>query len=96
VDDEMRPGIADVQASAQRSFDSAVIAERAAIRIHWQAATLHRERATRLGRLAEGDVTALRRTSLLRQAEIEEGRADAATGRASFASQRLIDEGVTP
>ena len=88
--------INDAHESAARAFAHAVAAERTAIRAHQQATVLHEHRAKQLGWLADQAVNGARRDSLLRQAETELTRANAASGRANLARQRLIDEGETP
>ena len=96
-DPELRQRAAtEMQDSADRAFAQAVAAERSAIRAHIHAAVLHHQRAAQLDRMADLAHDNLRRDELLHQAETETTRGLAATGRADFARQRLIDEGETP
>jgi hypothetical protein len=80
---------------ALAAFERAVHSERAAIALHFQAATVHDRAAIMSERVAlnhDGE----RRSRLLQQAAIERARAVSARGRAAHARQRLVDEGVDP
>lgn len=92
--DGWRHLLTSAAAAADRSFESAVAAERSAIVAHHRAAALHRDLADRLQIAACEETVHDRRERLLGLVEAVLSRATAAEERAARARARLVAEGV--